>query len=116
MENASVNLIDALNTTDIVSEADIASEATLTEITSTPAGKNEIEKDQDLRRREKKDQNRRRNEVYKWYKHYAKPTKENMCQIVDSMNDTDIAREDVDLLPWNLKETRVVKEHKNQEK
>jgi hypothetical protein len=71
-----------------------------TKITSTPLGQHESEKDQ----------YRRRKEAYKCYKHHAKPTKEIMCRIVDSTNDSDISRQDVDLLPWNLEETEVNKE------
>jgi hypothetical protein len=56
------------------------------------------------------DQDHRRKQAYKWYKHYAKPTKESMGSIVDYYaNDIDITRQDVDLLPWNLEETEVIK-------
>jgi hypothetical protein len=62
------------------------------------------------RQESEKDQGRRRKKAYKWYKHYAKPTKASMCSIVDYYaNDSDITREDVDLLPWNLEETEVIK-------
>jgi hypothetical protein len=57
-----------------------------------------------------KDEDQRRKEVYKWYKHYAKPTKETMCRIAESTNDAEIVRLDVELLPWNLEETEVNKE------
>jgi hypothetical protein len=57
-----------------------------------------------------KNQDRRRKAAYKWYKHNAKPTKEQMCRILNFSNDTDISLEDVDLLPWNLKDTKVIKE------
>jgi ankyrin repeat protein len=57
-----------------------------------------------------KDEDRRRKEVYKWYKHFAKPTKETMCRIAESTNDAEIVRLDVDLLPWNAEETEVIKE------
>jgi hypothetical protein len=57
------------------------------------------------------DQDRRRKEAYKLYKQYAKPTRASMCKIVDyHANDTDITRLDVNLLPWNLEETEVIKE------
>jgi hypothetical protein len=57
------------------------------------------------------DQDRRRKEAYRFYKHYAKPTRASMCKIVDyHANDTAITRQDVDLLPWNLEETEVIKE------
>jgi sRNA-binding protein len=57
-----------------------------------------------------KDQDHRRMKTYKWYKHYAKPTKESMCSIVEYYaNNIDITRQDVDLLPWNLEETAVFK-------
>jgi hypothetical protein len=73
-----------------------------TEIASMPIDPQESEKDRD----------RRRKKAYKWYKHYAKPTKAGMRSIVDfyAHHDTDIARKDVDLLPWNLEETEVIKE------
>jgi hypothetical protein len=62
------------------------------------------------RQESEKGQGRRRKRAYKWYKHYAKPTKASMCSIVDFYaNDSDITREDVDLLPWNLEETEVIK-------
>jgi hypothetical protein len=62
------------------------------------------------RQESEKDQDRRRKKAYKWYKHYAKPTKASMCIIVDHYsNDTDITRQDVDLLPWNTEETKVIK-------
>jgi hypothetical protein len=54
------------------------------------------------------DQYRCRKKAYKWYKHYAKPTKESMCHIVDYAIDDEITREDIDLLPWNLEETEVI--------
>jgi hypothetical protein len=53
------------------------------------------------------DQYRCRKKAYKWYKHYAKPTKESMCHIADYANDG-ITREHIDLLPWNLEETEVI--------
>jgi hypothetical protein len=53
---------------------------------------------------------RRRKQAYKLYKQYAKPTRENMCRILDYAKDTDVTRQDVDLLPWNRKETKVIKE------
>jgi hypothetical protein len=53
---------------------------------------------------------RRRKEAYKLYKQYEKPTRENMCRILDYAKDTDVTRRDVDLLPWNRKETKVIKE------
>jgi hypothetical protein len=56
------------------------------------------------------DQDRRRKKAYKLYKHYAKPTRENMCRILDYATDTDITRQDVDLLPWNPDKTEVIKE------
>jgi hypothetical protein len=57
------------------------------------------------------DEDCRRKEAYRLYKHYAKPTRASMCKIVDyHANDTDITRQDVDLLPWNLEETEVIKE------
>jgi hypothetical protein len=68
-----------------------------------PIGRQESEADRD----------RRRKKAYKWYKHYAKLTKASMRSIVDYYthhSDTDIARKDVDLLPWNLEETEVIKE------
>jgi hypothetical protein len=71
--------------------------------TSIPLGQQESEKDQRSRRRK----------AYKWYKHYAKPTKASMCSIVEHYandSDCDITRQDVDLLPWNLEETEVIKE------
>jgi hypothetical protein len=56
------------------------------------------------------DKDRRRKEAYRLYKHYAKPTRASMCSIVDShAKDTGITRQDVDLLPWNLEETEVIK-------
>jgi hypothetical protein len=57
------------------------------------------------------DKDRRRKEAYRLYKHYAKPTRASMCSIVESSRakDTGITRQDVDLLPWNLEETEVVK-------
>jgi hypothetical protein len=48
--------------------------------------------------------------AYKWYKHNAKPTKNNMRLIVDALGDTGILREDIDLLPWNPDNTKVNKE------
>jgi hypothetical protein len=39
---------------------------------------------------------RRRKNAYKWYKHNAKPTKNNMCLIVDALGDTGISRQDID--------------------
>jgi hypothetical protein len=57
------------------------------------------------------DRDRRRKEAYKLYKHYAKPTRASMCKIVDyHAKNTGITRQDVDLLPWNLEETEVIKE------
>jgi hypothetical protein len=53
---------------------------------------------------------RRRKEAYKLYKHYAKPTRDNMCRILDYAKDTDMTRQDVDLLPWNPEKTEVIKE------
>jgi hypothetical protein len=53
---------------------------------------------------------RRRKEAYKLYKHYAKPTRENMCRILDYAKDTDMTRQDLDLLPWNPEKTEVIKE------
>jgi hypothetical protein len=62
------------------------------------------------RHEREKDQYRRRRKAYKWYKHYAKPTKASMCSIVDHYaKKSDITRQDVDLLPWNIEETEVVK-------
>ena len=56
------------------------------------------------------DKDRRRKEAYSLYKHYVKPTRASMCSIVDShAKDIGITRQDVDLLPWNLEETEVVK-------
>jgi outer membrane biosynthesis protein TonB len=80
----------------------------LPEIPSTPLSRQESEKDQAHRRKL----------VYKWYKHYAKPTRANMYSIVDfyanldyyDNEDSDITRQDVDLLPWNIEETEVTKE------
>jgi hypothetical protein len=51
-----------------------------------------------------------RKKAYKWYKHNAKPTKNNMCLIIDALNDTGISRQDIDLMPWNPEETKVIKE------
>jgi hypothetical protein len=62
------------------------------------------------RQESKKDQNRRREKAYKSYKHFLKPTKATMYRIVDHTKGTDITRQDVDLLPWNLEETKVIKE------
>jgi hypothetical protein len=62
------------------------------------------------RQQTKKDQNLRRKKAYKWYKHFSKPTKAAMCSIVDSAKDTDITRQDIDLLPWNRDETKLIKE------
>jgi hypothetical protein len=71
-----------------------------TEISSMPLGRQKSEKDQDHRRKK----------AYKCYKHYAKPTKASMCSIVDhNANDTDITRQDVDLLTWNTEETEVIR-------
>jgi hypothetical protein len=70
-----------------------------TGIKPTPLSQHDIETDQD----------RRRKEVYKRYKHYAKPTKETMRRIAESTNDTDIVGQDIDLLPWNLEETALIK-------
>jgi hypothetical protein len=53
---------------------------------------------------------RRRKQAYKLYKDYAKPTRENMCRILDYAKDTDMTRQDVDLLPWNPEKTEVIKE------
>jgi hypothetical protein len=59
----------------------------------------------------KNDQKLRRKKAYKLYKHLSKPTKAAFCSIVDShAKDTDITRQDIDLLPWNLEETKVIKE------
>jgi hypothetical protein len=52
----------------------------------------------------------RRKKAYKWYKNNAKPTKMNMCFIVDALEDIGISRQDIDLLPWNLEKTKVSKE------
>jgi hypothetical protein len=67
------------------------------------------------RQESEKDQDHRRILAYKWYKHYAKPTRANMYSIVDFYanldchdNDTAITRKDVDLLQWNTKETEVI--------
>ena len=69
-----------------------------TEIASMSIGRQENEADRD----------RRRKKAYKWYKHYAKPTKASMRSIVDHYaSDTDITRQDVDLLPWNPEESEV---------
>jgi hypothetical protein len=63
------------------------------------------------RQESKNDQNLRRKKVYKLYKHLLKPTKAKFCSIVDSdAKNTDITRQDIDLLPWNLEETKVIKE------
>jgi hypothetical protein len=75
---------------------------------STPLSRQEIEKEQAHRRKL----------VYKWYKHYAKPTRANMYSIVDfyanldyyDNKDSDIKRQDVDFLPWNIEGTAVIKE------
>jgi hypothetical protein len=56
------------------------------------------------------DKDCRRKEAYKLYKHYAKPTRENMCRILDYAKDTDMTRQDVDLLPWNPEKTEVIQE------
>jgi hypothetical protein len=52
----------------------------------------------------------RRKKAYKWYKNNAKPTKNNMCLVVDALGDTGISRQDIDLLPWNPDNTKVNKE------
>jgi hypothetical protein len=62
------------------------------------------------RQQSEKDQNRRREKAYTSYKHFSKPTKATMYRIVDHTKDTDITRQDVDILPWNLEETKVIKE------
>jgi hypothetical protein len=56
------------------------------------------------------DQDRRRKEAYKLYKQYAKPSRENMCRILDYAKDTDMTRHDLDLLPWNPEKTVVIEE------
>jgi phenylalanyl-tRNA synthetase alpha subunit len=65
------------------------------------------------RQESEKEQAHRRKLVYKWYKHYAKPTRANMYSIVDfyaNLEDSGIKRQDVDLLPWNIEGTEVIKE------
>ena len=63
------------------------------------------------RQESEKDQNHRRKKAYKWNKHFSKPARACMKSIVDYYaNDIDITRQDVDLLPWNLEETKVIKE------
>jgi hypothetical protein len=57
-----------------------------------------------------KDQDRRRKRAYKLYKHYAKPTRASMCSTLDYVKDTDVTRQDLDLLPWNPEGTEVIKE------
>jgi hypothetical protein len=52
----------------------------------------------------------RRKKAYKLYKHNEKPTRKKMCLIVDALDDTGISRQDIDLLPWNLEKTKVIKE------
>jgi hypothetical protein len=53
---------------------------------------------------------KRRSKAYKWYKRNAKPTKNNMCLVVDALGDTGISRRDIDLLPWNPDNTKIKKE------
>jgi hypothetical protein len=98
-----------MNTESFLTDCITSSESTLTtpgmplpptEISSMPLGRQESEKDQD----------RRRKKAYRCYKHYAKPTKASMCSIVDNCaTNTDITRQDVDLLPWNTEETEVIR-------
>jgi hypothetical protein len=52
----------------------------------------------------------RRKKAYKLYKHNEKPTRKKMCLIVDALDDAGISRQDIDLLPWNLEKTKVIKE------
>jgi hypothetical protein len=78
--------------------------------TDTPLPPTKIASMPLVRQESEKDQNCRRRKAYKWYKHFSKPTKAAMCSIVDDTKDTDITRQDVDLLPWNLEETKVIKE------
>jgi hypothetical protein len=86
-----------------------SSESTLT-TTDTPLSPTEITVMPLGWQRSEKYQDRRRKKAYKWYKHYAKPTKASMYSIVDYYaNDTEITREDIDLLPWNTKETEVIR-------
>jgi hypothetical protein len=89
----------------VVTTADTSLSLPPTAITSVsmPLGRQAYEEDQDHRRKV----------AYKWYKHFAKPTKASMYSIVDhyaTANDSDITRQDVDILPWNLEETEVIKE------
>jgi hypothetical protein len=79
------------------------------ESTDTPLPPTEVAAIPPRRQERERDQNRRK-KAYKWYKKFSKPTKATMCSIVDYTKDTDITRQDVDLLPWNLEETKVIKE------
>jgi hypothetical protein len=93
-----------------ITDCSKSSESTLT-TTDTPLPSTELTSMPLLGLQEsEKDQYRRQRKAYKWYKHYAKPTKDNMCSIVDYYtNDIGITRQDVDLLPWNLEETEVIR-------
>jgi hypothetical protein len=55
--------------------------------------------------REEKEKN-----AYKWYKLYAKPTRETLYRIAQYAKGPDFTRKDVDLLPWNVEETEVAEE------
>lgn len=57
-----------------------------------------------------KDRDSRMRNVYKWYKLFARPTRETMCCIVDYTRGPDFTREDIDLMPWNTEETAVDEE------
>jgi hypothetical protein len=63
-----------------------------------------------VRQESEKDQNRRREKAYRLYKYLSKPTKATMCSMIDYTKDSDITKQDVDLLPWNLEETKVITE------
>jgi hypothetical protein len=58
---------------------------------------------------EKAEASRRENAFY-WYKLLEKPTKGTMCSIVEYIKDIDFTRQDIDLLPWNFRETKVSEE------
>jgi hypothetical protein len=77
-----------------------------TEITSTPPHQHESEKTED----------ERRENAYYWYKLLDKPKKGTMCRIVECTKGPDFTRQDIDLLPWNFRETKVSEDAMNSPK
>jgi hypothetical protein len=71
-----------------------------TETRSTPPNQHESEKTEDDRREN----------AYYWYKLLEKPKKGTMCRIVEYTKGPDFTRQDIDLLPWNFRETKVSEE------